>query len=126
MQDRIMYIENKGGETSFRVPSGYALRGTGRIGRVSFSQTGRTVYYGGRQLRVYSGLYKASHVDVESGEVYWISGPKKSGDDCLYPGIVEVDDDVREEYWTTIRAQPENVRLRKYRSEGKYSKRRPR
>jgi hypothetical protein len=25
----------------------------------------------------------------------------------LYPGIIEIDDDVREEYWTGIRGMPE-------------------
>ena len=128
-----MYIECKGGGT-FGPPSrrdargayafGAALTGPGRIGRVSFSQTGRTVYYRGRQLRTQPGLYKASHIDAESGEVYWISGPKRNGEDCLYPGIVEIDADVREAYWTQIRGKPESVRLTRYRSDGKYAHRR--
>jgi hypothetical protein len=55
----------------------------------------------------------------------WISGCRRDGADRLYPGIVDVDLDVRDEYWRTIRAQPECVRVGSFRSEGKYSKRRP-
>jgi hypothetical protein len=36
---------------------------------------------------------------VDSGEDYWISGPKRDGDDRLYGSRnpVEIDEDVREE-----------------------------
>jgi len=36
MRSRIMYIENKSGD----------LNGKGRIGRVAYSKTGKTIYYG--------------------------------------------------------------------------------
>ena len=45
-----------------------------------------------------------------------MSGPKKDGSDKLYGGVVEIDDDAREEYWTAIRNLPENKELSKYRS----------
>ena len=114
MKLQIMYIECKGD----------GLAGTARIGRVSFSKTGRTLRYRGTELRPVCD-YKANYVDVETGELYWISGCKKKGDDTLYPGIVEIDEDVREEYWLQIRNLPENVHLSSFRSEGKYSKRKP-
>lgn len=82
------------------------LRGTGRIGRVEFSQTGRTLYYKGRTFKPVQG-YKYNYIDAETGEENWISGCKKRGCDTLYGGIIEIDDDVREEYWTTIRNLPE-------------------
>jgi hypothetical protein len=114
MQPRIMYIQCKG-------YSG------GRVGRVEFSQTGKTIYYRGRELRTLKGYgYKANYEDVETGDYYWISGCKKKGDDTLYPGTIEIDEDVREEYWLKIREQPERVHESKIRSEGKYAKRRPR
>ena len=56
--------------------------------------------------------------DRESNETYWISGPRKDGQDTLYPGLVEIDDDVREEYWRTIRSMPENAGLTAFRSLG--------
>ena len=62
---------------------------------------------------------------VESGLEFWVSGCRKDGNDTLYPGIVEIDEDVREEYWTMIRGLPERMNEKSFRSEGKYAKRRP-
>ena len=111
----IMYIEEKPG-----------LAGHARVGRVTFSATRKTIYYAGRKLQSLKGaVYKANYHDVESGLHYWISKCKKDGNDTLYPGVVEIDDDAREEYWTEIRKMPENVHVSTFRSEGKYAKRRP-
>jgi hypothetical protein len=103
MQTRIMYIENKAG----------GLTGPARIGRVSFSKTGRTVYYGGKSFQSLKGRgFKSNYYDVETGEEYWISGPRKDRADRLYgePSPVEIDDDVREEYWTEIRGRPSSAK----------------
>jgi hypothetical protein len=97
---KIMYIECKAGK----------LTGEGRIGRVTFSKTWKTVYYQGRAFqRMVRGGFKSNYYDKETGVDYWISGPKKNGDDRLYGGNVPVliDDDIREEYWCTIRNQPD-------------------
>ncbi len=56
--------------------------------------------------RKFKGGYKWNHFDVETGDRYWISGPRKDGPDRLYAQSsqpVEIDDDVREEYWIRIR-----------------------
>jgi hypothetical protein len=103
---RIMFIENKGG----------GLQGSGRIGWVEFSKSRRSFYYQGRRLEKTKGGYKYNCVDVESGEAYWVSGPHKDGNDLLYGGVVEIDDDAREEYWSAIRMKPENKDLKQYRS----------
>ena len=53
--------------------------------------------------------YKWNHFDVKTGDKYWISGPRKDGQDRLYPQstqVVEVDEDVSEEYWAKIRGLP--------------------
>lgn len=95
-----MFIEYKGD----------GLNGTARIGRVTFSRTGATLYYAGREFGRLGGRgYKANYCDCETGEQYWISGPRKDGVDRLYKSDwpVEIDEDVREEYWTTIRKMPE-------------------
>jgi hypothetical protein len=93
---RIMYIEQKTD----------AGAGEARIGRVSFSQTGRTIYYKGREFQSSAGrgIY-GNYSELESGEEFWISGPKKNGEDRHWaePGPVVVDDDVSEEYWSEIR-----------------------
>ncbi len=58
MPPRIMYIEDKSD----------GLRGPGRIGRVRFSQSGKSIYYGGRTLQTQSdrGL-KSNYFDVDTG-----------------------------------------------------------
>lgn len=92
-----MYIENK---------SGGLTGGEARIGRVTFSKTGRTLYYRGKEFRSLKGTgYKSNYYDVETGDRYWISGPRKDGADELYGKIdqAEIDDDVCEEYWRDIR-----------------------
>ncbi len=99
-QSRIMYIERKAG----------GLTGSARIGRVTFSKTGRTLYYAGKRFQSLRGSgFKANHFEVESGEEYWISGPRRDGADRLYGERtpVEIDEDAREEYWTEIRGEPE-------------------
>lgn len=78
VRSRIMYVESKAG----------GLRGPARIGRVSFSKTGRTLHYGGRSFQSLRGAgFKANYYDIETGEQYWISGPKKDGSDRLYGGL---------------------------------------
>jgi hypothetical protein len=115
MKSRIMYIEYKGD----------GLAGTARIGRVTFSKSGKTVYYRGRSLQTLSGRgYKANFFDAETGERYWISGPQKDGQDTLYAGVVEIDEEVREEYWLEIRDRPDLLSESSFRSLGKYTKRR--
>ena len=94
MKSRIMYIEHKGDN----------LTGPAKMGLVKFSKTGSTVYYNNLSLKKFNG-YKANFYDIESGDEYWISGPRKDGCDRLYCERVpvEVDKDIREEYWTIIR-----------------------
>jgi hypothetical protein len=99
---RIMYIECKAG----------GLTGAARIGRVTLSQTGRTLYYRGQRFQSLKGAgFKSNYYDVDTGEDYWISGPKRNGGDALYGGStpIEIDEDVREEYWRDIRRQPDRV-----------------
>ena len=114
MKSQIMYIEFKGDN----------LTSPGRIGLVTFSKSGRTLRYHDREFQPVHG-YKYNYIDIETGEEYWISGCKKKGGDTLYPGIIEIDEDVREEYWVQIRNRPDCIHLTSFRSEGKYSKRKP-
>src|SRR5688500_13777708 len=76
---RIMYIECKAG----------GLTGDARIGRVTFSKTGRTLYYRGQTFQSLKGRgFKSNYYCVETGEDYWISGPKRRGGDALYGGSI--------------------------------------
>lgn len=106
MKPRIMYIERKAG----------SLTGSARIGRVTFNRTGRTIFYRDQVFRrIVGGGFKSNYIDEATGEEYWISGPKRDGSDRLYGERVpiEIDEDAREEYWTTIRHLP-NERLTKW------------
>ena len=94
-RSRIMYIEDKTD----------GVEGPARIGRVYFSKTGKSLYYRGLMLQSLSGAgFKANYVDLNSGDYYWISGPRKDQNDRLYGGNkgVEVDEDVRAEYEALI------------------------
>ncbi len=93
-----MYIEDKS----------EGLDGPARIGRVTFSKSGRSIHYGGRTFQSLDGSgFKANFFDVESGDHFWISGPRKDGADRLYGGSkpVEIDADVEREYWRDIRGR---------------------
>jgi hypothetical protein len=105
-RSRIMYIECKGD----------GLVGPARIGRVTYSKTGSTLHYGGKAFQSLKGSgFKANYFDVATGEQYWISGPRKDGADALYATNVstEIDEDVREEYWSVIRKKP-SLKARKH------------
>jgi hypothetical protein len=112
---RIMYIECKGGEYvqqwGLQVPSSGELTGPARIGRVTFSKTGKTIYFDGKTFNRSIG-FKSNYICEETGESYWISGPKKRGGDSLYATniAIQIDDDIREEYWTVIRKQPDRAK----------------
>ena len=111
MKTRVMYIEYKGD----------GITGPARIGRVTFSKSGKSLYYQGRRFQTLAGQgFKANYFDVATGEEYWISGCKKDGSDRLYSGVTEIDEDVAEEYWTEIRGEPERRRERQLRHPGKY------
>jgi len=91
MRRRVMYVENKDG----------LIDGVqGRIGWVSFSKTGQSVYYRGRTLHKGSGI-RGNFRDVETGEEYWVSGLKRRGSNA-HPvewGVsIEVDPDALDEY----------------------------
>jgi hypothetical protein len=99
---RIMYIERKAG----------SLTGTARIGRVTFNRTGRTIFY--REMvfhRIVGGGFKSNYAEEKTGEDYWISGCKRRGGDRLYVSSlpIEIDEDVRAEYWRDIRGLPDRI-----------------
>lgn len=104
MRSRIMYMELK------TRPDGHDDRGPARIGRVFFNRTGKTLSYKDKKFQKGGTDSCSNYHDVETNEGYWISGPKKNGQD-RHPcggGPIEIDEDVRVEYWTEIRNQPES------------------
>ena len=94
MESRIMYIERKAGDVT----------GTARIGRVNFSKTGRTMYYDEKEFVKVKDGFKHNCIELSTNEEYWISGCKKDGKDALYAAKpTPIDQDIRGEYWTSIR-----------------------
>lgn len=90
-RSKIMYIENKAN----------GLEGPAVIGRVYFSKSGKTLYYKGLKFQSLKGAgFKANYFETESGDHYWISGPRKDQNDRLYGGNsgVEIDEDAFEDY----------------------------
>ena len=95
---RIMYIEDKS----------QGLNGPARIGRVTYSKSGKSIHYGGRTFGSLGGRgFKANYYDEETDNHFWISGPRRDGEDRLYVSSmpVEIDEDIAEEYWRVIRGR---------------------
>jgi hypothetical protein len=108
---RIMYIEAKSG----------GLVGPARVGRVTFSKSGQSVQYRGRTFQTLAGRgFKANYFDVETNDEFWISGCKKDGTDALYSTTVEIDEDVRAEYWSEIRRRPDLAGTASFKASGKH------
>ena len=94
-RSRVMYIECKK----------EGVEGPAVIGRVYFSKSGKTLYYKGLKFQSLKGAgFKANFFETQSGDHYWISGPRKDENNRLYGGNsgVLVDEDVREEYAALI------------------------
>jgi hypothetical protein len=77
---RIMYIENKGGDTTEHwwgtETSPSNLSGPARIGRVTFSKTGRSLRYRGKEFSKANG-FKANYV-LRNGRVVLDLGAKET------------------------------------------------
>ncbi len=92
---RLMYIENKDGLVDGK---------QARIGWVSFSKTGLSVYYREKQFsRLKGGGFNANYYCNETGEEFWISGVKKHGSNVHWaePVTVHIDEDAVDEYKKT-------------------------
>jgi hypothetical protein len=112
MKTRIMYIENKGDN---------GIVGDARIGRVTVLNNGKSLRYQDKRFSSLRGKgFKSNYFDLDTREYYWISGCRKDGRDALYSNTIEIDDDVREEYWTEIRKMPENKNVNVFRGSSKY------
>ncbi|MGN7783865.1 hypothetical protein ACTJIJ_05040 [Niabella sp. 22666] len=88
MKNELKYIELK---------SGFSDDGPAWIGYVSFSKTGKMLYFDGK---AFHGNGHGNCYDVETRELYWITGIKKNGDH-RHPwgnGAVQIDKDAVEEY----------------------------
>ncbi|WP_200975403.1 hypothetical protein [Echinicola sp. 20G] len=73
MRTEIKYLELK---------SGFSDNGPAWIGMVSFSKSGKTIYFDGKAFQSLNGTgISANYFDIESGNEYWISGVKRDMSD---------------------------------------------
>jgi hypothetical protein len=88
-----MYVENRDGLID-------GVRA--RIGWVTFSKTGRAVYYKGCTLKSIGGRgLRGNFMDEETGEEFWVSGVKRSGTNthpAEHTAVPVIDDDAKEEF----------------------------
>ncbi len=91
-RQQLMYIE---------LNEGYAYDGPAWIGKVTFSKSGRTLYFNGKALkRIPRGGISGNYADLETGEEYWVSGVKKDGSDRHWAGggVIAIDTKCVDEY----------------------------
>jgi hypothetical protein len=88
MESQIKYIELK---------TGFDDNGPAWIGKVDFSKSGKTVYFNGHAFK---GNGHGESIDLVTGEIYWISGVKKNGQDRHWAGNgkIMIDRTVVDEY----------------------------
>ena len=65
--------------------TGWSDDGPAWIGHMKESKSGATLYFNDRAFQRCRGM-AGNYVDVETGEVYWISGVKKNGEDRHWAG----------------------------------------
>ncbi len=101
----VVHVPPPDGKTEIRYVEqcmpGSNHNGPAWIGRVTFSKSGRSVYYRGMRLeRLKHAAVTGNHRDMNTGIDYWVTRPKKKGSNRHWAGNgpVEIDDDARAEY----------------------------
>lgn len=90
----LRYVELKTGQND---------KGPAWIARVQVSRSGNTIYFNGKALKRSGGI-SGNHVDLETGEEYWVSGPKKDGTDRHWAGSgkISIEESAVSEYLALI------------------------
>lgn len=82
-------------------------RGPSWIGWVDFNRSWNTARYQGREFRRTPGLIYGNFIDVQTGEKFWLSGPKREQSDTRYgPRTSSVDEDARDAYHAFLSGGP--------------------
>ena len=105
MKTEIKYIELK---------SGFSHNGPAWIGLVSYSKSGKTIYFDGKAFqRIGSDRMRGNFYDIETGEEYWISGVKKNQQDRhIYGnGKIKVEKRILTEYLKSINIEILNLKF---------------
>jgi len=102
MELPIKYIELK---------SGFSDNGPAWIAKVELSKTGKTIYFNGHAFK---GNGHGVCRDIETGEIYWISGVKRNEQDRHWTenGKIQIDKEAVDEYLKLV--DLENLDLKKF------------
>ena len=85
--------------------SGYNNDGPAWIGHVTTSKSGRTIYFNGKGFkRAPGGAGPGNYFELGSGDIYWISGIKRDGQNRHWAGSgkITIEATAVEEYLHTI------------------------
>lgn len=96
MKSEIKYLELK---------TGYSHNGPAWIGLVSFSKSGKTIYFNGKAFQsIGSDRARGNFYDIESGEEYWISGVKKDQTDRhqFGNGQIQIEERIVDDYLAIV------------------------
>jgi hypothetical protein len=101
--ERILYVQLKSGFDGDRGPAW--------ITWAEFSRSWRSLRFHGRRLRRVAGTAHANadsnFYDIETGDRYWVSGPKRDRTDGRYSAQQPVvDDDARDAYEAFLSGAP--------------------
>lgn len=91
-----MFVQLKSGHNTDQGPSW--------IGWVDFNRSFKTARYRGRELRRSPRMWDANFFDVDTGEEFWLSGPKRDRTDTRYGArTTEIDQDALSVYEAFLR-----------------------
>ena len=99
MEPKLVYVELK---------TGFSDDGPAWIGKASFSKTGKSVYFNGLLLKQnHRGSTGGNRYEINSGDIYWVSGIKKNEQDRHWAGSgkIQIDAGVIPEYLNLVNRQ---------------------
>jgi len=90
MPERLMFVQLKSGYDTDQGPAW--------IGKVKFSKSWQTAYFHGLTLRREQRV-RGNFTDVDTGDEWWLSGPKRDRTDARYSNQQPVvEEDARADY----------------------------
>ena len=98
MPERLMFVQLKSGYDNDQGPAW--------ISRVQFSKSWQTAYFHGLTLRREQRV-RGNFTDVDTGDEWWLSGPRRDRSDARYSGQQPtVDEDARAAYEAFLAGAP--------------------
>jgi hypothetical protein len=77
------------------------------ISNVRFSNKWKRANWQGRTLQRRQGGEQGNFIDIETGEMFWVSGPHRDQRDTRYSNVEpEISEDVRESYEAFLQGAP--------------------